>query len=443
MTYLMIATFVCVAAAVALYFLMGRNILRAGIFAGVTILIINPLTYTLGVNIAKADATTFNEYWNGYESAANFREITCTKDGPCVHEYDCDPYMVPVTKTRTVSDGNGGTKTETYVEMETRYHDCPYSAQETTYTVSTTLDDTYTIADSVMTGPAWQAGRSIPGGQVTAPPERWLQVKQRIDAGIPGPATEVNTYTNYILASSQTLFRKYEGEIDSLRAANMLPVPASGVTDLYHAAKVYNVSEALPADRVVPYTEDVAYLNGAMGSDLHGDLHVVFVPEDVMLGPDNYSAALMGYWQSDLLGKNAISKNAVIVVLGVDKSSVEWARAYTGMPLGNEALLLQIQSDLKGALLDENLLGRPSIDLASEEIKHTEGALESLLWGANAFERVSMSGDGNESAGFGYLMDDVEISAGAYFLIGFFNLLLAAGIIAGIVYTFAERKTYY
>lgn len=427
---MVIATLMCVAAGVALYFLMERKgLLRIGIFIAATVLIINPLVYTVGVNIAKADATTFNEYWNGYEAAADFHEVTCTKNGPCVREYACDPYVVPVTKTRSVSDGKGGTRTESYVENETRYESCPYSKQETTYRVHTTLGDSHTIAANVMTGPAWRSGVNIPGGQVTSPPERWLQVKERIDAGRPGPVTEVNTYTNFILASTQTLFKKYEGEIDSLLSVGLLPVPASGVTDLYHAAKGYNVAGALPADKAAGYIEDVSYLGGAVGSDLHGDLHVVFVPNDVMLGPDNYSAALMAYWQSDLLGRNAISKNAIIVVMGVDDNSVTWARAFTGMPVGNEALLMQIQNTLKGESLEKTLLGRPSIDLASETIKHTDGTLESLLWGSNTFERVSMSGDGDESAGFGYLMSDVQVGGWAYVFIAFFNVMFAVGVL--------------
>lgn len=431
MTYILIAAVVSIALAVAAKFLVGRSWLQAGAFAAATALLINPLTYVIGMQIAKQDAVTFREYWNGYEAAADTENITCTRDGSCRNEYNCDPYTVLVTKTRSVSDGKGGTKTETYTETETRYHRCPYSTQETTYTVSTTLGDTYTIASHLMTGPQWRE-RAIPGGQVTTAPARWQQVADRIAAGAPGPVTEVNTYENYILASSLTLFQKYEGDIETLTAANLLPTPARGVTDLYHATKAYNVAGAVEDSKMATYATDVAYLNGAVGDDLHGDVHVVFVPSKIEAGPDNYTNALQAYWQSDAMGKDAISKNAIVIVMGVNNTKIEWARSFTGMPVGNEALMTQFQTDLRDVRLTNDLIGRPTLNLKGGQIKHTDGIIENMLWGKNAFVRVSMSGDGVEGAGFDYLKSDIQISSGTYWGIAIVNLILVAGLAVGL-----------
>lgn len=435
MTYLIVATLVGLAVAAALYFLVDAGLIATTVFAGVCLLILNPVAYSIGMNIARTDATTFNEYWSGWEKTAELREVECTRDGPCVHEYQCDPYSVPVTKTRSVPDGRGGVTTEVYIEIETHYHACPYSTQETSYYVTDTMGSTHTVAGNLMTGTPWRSGKPIPGGQVTAIPARWLEVKERLEAGEPGPVTSVHQYTNYILASQQTLFRKYEGNIETLLTESLLPTPVRGVVDLYHAQKLYNVGGVLTPAQMTRLTKDVAYLNGAVGGDLHGDVHVVMVPKDIMMGPDTYSQSLMAYWQSKSLGRDAISKNAIIVILGVDKSknAVDWARAFTGMPVGNEAMLQQIQSDMRGARLDKDLIGRPTFDHATEQIKHTNGALESILWGPNEFSRVSMSGDGNEGAGFGYLVNDIEVSTSAYVTIGVVNFFLMVLVGVGVV----------
>lgn len=114
------------------------------------------------------DALTFTEYWNGYETGVNFKDVQCYRDGSCVRKYDCDPYQVPVVKVRTTTDSQGNTKTETYTELETHYHSCPYSNVETSYYLDTSLG-TMAIATNVMTGTPFRAGTPIPGGQQTAP----------------------------------------------------------------------------------------------------------------------------------------------------------------------------------------------------------------------------------------------------------------------------------
>lgn len=407
-----------------LMFSLKINVLPILAMGLITIFGVSPLVYNVGSEIAKNSASTFHEYWNGFETAAVKDTRECTRDGSCRHEYNCDPYTV--TTTSTNSEGKTTTHTET------RYHDCPYSKQETTYTVASTIGE-ITIADDVMTGEPYRWGKNIPGGQ-QGDPALWTEANNRINAGTPGPVTSVNKYKNYILASQESLFSEFADNIEDMKAKNLLPAPSTGAYNAYQANKAYKVGNAN-----VPlfgnYITDLSYLNGAVGDDLHGDLHVVFVPADIEGGKDDYMNTLKAYWQAKEHGRDAVSKNSIIVVIGAsaDGKTVEWARATTGMPMGNEHLMTQLSSDLKDKPMDENLLGRPSFNLQSAQVVPSDGVLEGILWGSNKFERVSMTANDVDDAGsgFSYLRDEMKPSGWAVFWMALVNALMCALVIAG------------
>lgn len=435
MEYLLAAGLVAVIALGAVMFVLKINLLPALVTGIIVVAGINPLVYSIGSEISKDQASTFKEYWNGYETKAYKNDRTCVKNGSCAHTYDCDPYEERERRSRTVTDSKGNSKTEYYYVTVTKYESCPYSTQETSYYVDSTVD-TFTIASNVMTGPEYRAyERQIPGGR-QGDPALWVEAKNRIESGKPGPVTAVKDYKNYILASQETLFSEYSENIETLKGKNLLPAFSNGVFSHYHANKAYKVGD-VNVPLFGDYLTDVAYLNGAVGDDLHGDLHVVFAPENVEGGKDEYLNTLIAYWQSEELGKNALSKNSIVVLIGVkqDGSEVAWAKATTGMPLGNEHLLTQIASDLQGKKMDGNLIGRPSFNPATEEIISGNGELEKILWGDNKFERVSMTANSEDDngSGFSYLRDELEPNGWALFWISFFNLLLGGALIGGMI----------
>lgn len=442
--YLLVAGLITVVAMFALFYFLKIKPIPVLLMGAIVICGINPAVYNAGKNIYQNQTSKFNEYWNGFETAAYANETTCVKDGSCRNTYQCDPYLVTVMHTTTVPDGKGGTTTQSYPVVETHYHDCPYSTQETSYYVDSTIE-TFTIARSVMTGEPFRAyERSIPGGRQGAP-QAWVEAKNRVDAGKPGPVTVVKPYKNYILASQDEFFEKYSDQVDSLKEKNLLPTPANGTYLSYYADKAYRVGDVnLAPDAFIKFKTDLAYLNGAMGDDLQGDLHVVFVASDVETGKDDYLNALMAYWQSEELERNALSKNAVVVVLGIseDGKKVDWAKAETGMPIGNEALFTAIASKMKDAPVDENLLGRPSYNISTGEIVHSKGLLETVLWGESGFERVSMTAneEGDNGTGFEYLLAGMNPEGWALFFIGFVNVLLGAGLMILVSWLIISRK---
>jgi hypothetical protein len=469
--YVILITIVAVSAFVLFKFFAGNITI---FIAAATVALLIPLpVYAVTTAISKNDQQTFHEYWNGYETAATSTVLTCERDGSCRNTFKCDPYTTVEIEYYTDSDG----KQQSRMVTKTHYHDCPYSVEETSYYVDSTVE-TFAIASSLMTGAQYRFGHAIPGGQISSPPQSWLDAKTRIDSAKPGPVTVVKNYKNFILSSERSLFKRYSDQIDSLVAEGNLPTPISGVVDTYSATKAYFVGTQPKDVDVAALTKDVAYLNGAVGNDLHGDLHVVFVDSGIADATD-YSNSLMAYWQdSKTHGKNAISKNAIIVVVGIDKYSVpaeviipsaeptqpatvdgvpvpvdvipdatvapekptikdgtsvvKWAKAFTGMPLGNEALLTQIESNLKGAVVDSNLIGQPTYDVAKSSVIHTEGKLETILFGANKFERVSMSAnDENDSgSGFSYLAEEWVPDSGTMAIIFWTSSVLILLVLA-------------
>lgn len=379
--------------------------------------ILIPTSHAIDVAAAQSVVKGYKEYWNGWETAALKDSVTCKRDGRCVHTFQCDPY----SETEYYTDSDGDRRSRTV----TKYHTCPYSNQETSYYVDTTLGQ-FTLAKSLMTGDQFRRGHAIRGGQ-QGDPQSWTDVKVRTEANNPNPVTKVGKYDNFLLGNSKNVFQHNESNIASLKEANLLPVVSRGVVGLYDAQKVYYTNPSL-MNGMSNYPHDVSRINGAFGEELHGDLHVVFVPSELPLSKTDYITALMAYWQSTEFKKDALSKNALVVVFGVKDGVVEWSEARTGMPVGNEGLMHQISQSFEGLPVDEKLLGAPKYDIRTGQTLHSEGVLESILWGENRYERVSMSAsdEGDVGSGFKYLKDSIQPSATA---------MVVTGIITGIVFS--------
>jgi hypothetical protein len=382
--------------------------------------IVVPLVVIIGTGMIKADKLTYHEYYNGYEKTADKQSIVCSEDGPCIHEYHCNPYTVVDSYAYTDSDGNYHPQQE-----HTEYHDCPYATEEHTYTVDTTLGQ-YTIASHIFSeNPREWDGNGIPGDVERGVPEFWEAARRRIASGDPGPVTKVEDYDNYILASQKTILHDNSSAVNRLREEDLLPEPTQNaddpIRDFYYADKISFVGPKgvkHPADER-EWSDALSRFNAALGSDLQGDLHVAVIDADLVSNPDEYAQAVHAWWQDPEFGKNAVSKNSIIVVMGVDYGTVVWARAFTGMPYGNEAMLTDIQNELKGVAFTPGVvLGKPKGVIAGDEVtvQHADppGQLESVVWGVHQFERVCMlcNDEGEESGtSFGYLGDEIQPSS--------------------------------
>lgn len=410
-----------------------------------------PATWAIATEVMKSDEQTFQEFWGGYEMDATFSTQSCERDGWCRNEYQCDPYIYTWVETYTDSDGD----IQTRVRSETRYHDCPYSTEETTYTIATTFGS-HTVG-TYMTGPQYRSDREIPGGQVTEPPAIWSAARARLDAGEPGAVFKQNAYTNYILASESTILKRYSSDIEQYKSKGLLLPIESRLHDIYQMEKAqFPGNPALDDAQRGELATDAMYLSAALGTELQGDLRVVFVNGNKVTSgeAEKYGLTLMAYWQSAEMAKFATPKNAVVVIVGVGtkdgKPVAKWTRAYTGMPVGNERLTADIRSTLTGKTIDENFLGRPTLIPGHENLTRTNGTLESVLFGPNKFQRISMDaldaedvGTGFEYLGAGWEPDEGQQTL-IFILSTVFSILLLVplGFLAAYTPTAAVRRGY-
>ncbi|MBI5045309.1 MAG: hypothetical protein HZC02_05280 [Candidatus Levybacteria bacterium] len=392
--------------------------------SAIIVIVIAPLTGLAGWNLAKAEKLSFNEYWNGWEVATSEVPTTCHTNGSCRFTYECNCYWV------TVCDAYDKNGMCTASHQEKRCDECPYFDFERRLYIETTIK-TYSFgplapenykAHKKTSGLPWGFGESD-----YKTPQLWLDARDRINSGHPGPVTARMQYDNYILASEQTILRQYSDSIDEYKSQNLLPKIVHNITNTYFADKVSFVGFA-PADPQ-GWQRSLNYLNAGFGGELQGDVHLVIVQNDTISGnPDRYLFAIKAYWQDPKIwGDDAISKNSVIVVIGtLDGQTVSWARATTGMPLGNETLLTAIKDRFPGAqLTPDTIIGQVQSEFYQKTKKdgttkldvrsiHGNGELERLLWGLDdpgtAFKRVSMHGGSGDGGGFDYL--DVEPTKG-------------------------------
>ena len=175
----------------------------------------------------------------------------------------------------------------------------------------------------------------------------------------------------------------------------------------------------------------LAKLNAMVGTDLQGRLYVVVVNANMVSEHEttDYIAALTAYWQSPQFGKDAVSKNAVIVALGTkDGTTVAWSDASTGMPRGNEALLYDLAHNLNGRKLDPTtLFGDLTLVPTSKAgggytitANNNNGAIAAILFGPDKYQRVHMKD-------YSYLKGDVQLTGGQEALILLVNFLFSLG----------------
>lgn len=425
-------------------------------FIGMAIIaaITTPIVTKVGWDLSKGSLVTYSEYLNGWEVQAVKQDITCQRDGSCSHSYNCDSYTVPVSYS-CMCDDDG---CQTCWTVETRYHHCPYVDVESNYLVKTTHGDFTIASNRFPTTPQshlWRRSERIPANLLESvgigEPPFWKAVKDRIEAGQPGPMTIRHDYKNYILASDSKNLRQYSLDVTRFTALNLLPKLNSGLRDFYLADKVYFVGYH-PANPAA-WQSSLSYLDAAMGTEKQGDVHLVIVQnETASHDPNTYAKALRAYWQdTEVFGKDAFSKNGICVIVGTfDGKSVAWAKVFTGMPVGNTDLEGYLGKILNGfPLSPESLIGTVNRKLTSSaraETVHGEGALETVLFGMKkpgmSFKRYSMEGKSGIGPGYLYLMGEIQPKPWQKFWIYFIAFIVNCVIWIGFA-MLGERKYRY
>lgn len=378
--------------------------------------VVIPVTTKVGLGMAKASKLTYHEFWGGYETAVLTSGQGCSRDGDCTDTYQCDPHEVPYQVTDYDDKGNA---VGSHTEYRTEYHDCPVATHENYWAIDTTLGKYNLGMTFDKHAVAWRSGHGL-DGTYQGPPPLWLDAQARLNMGDPGPVTADKTYDNYILASTNTILHKFSDAVDKYKKLHLLPEPVANlkhpIYNYYYADKMSFVGGITPLGQQQAWEFALGRLNAALGADLQGDLHVVAIDASKVSNVDEYAGAVNAYWQDKSLGRRALSKNGIGLVLGVTGDKITWARAFTGMPVGNDGLTEDLQNGVQGSAFTPEIFGHAVGHISNGKVvlTHGVGPVEQALWGTHKFQRICMvcKSKGDTGVGYGYLGSEIQPSSG-------------------------------
>lgn len=261
-----------------LLLLILRYVFRStfGVLEFIVLEVILSATIGVGFLCARANATADVEVWSGRITEKIHDSQSC-----------CHCREVCQTCTRTVPDGNGGTKTESY---ECNCHQvCDHSRD-------------YFWALEVSTGDRISIEDCEPDEDDV--PEAWEKAK------VGDPAAVEHSYTNYLLADENALLRQATAD-ESLKAP-----PYPRVYRHYFINRAISVGTKMDTDT---WNEALMRLNADLGAKKQVNIIVIGVKHE----SPTWADVIERDW---LYGK----KNDLIFVLGApDGMTVTWARVVT------------------------------------------------------------------------------------------------------------------
>jgi hypothetical protein len=431
--------------------------------AAIATLALGGSSYPVAHKIAQHGAVSgYKQFLNGTIVSADVKTIRCSEDGPCVHEYDCDAYTVTVVDSAAYTDSNKVYHPEVS-HPETRYHDCPYATREYTYSVKDSIkvpdhDRIHVIASHVFSADLhyYRHDSAREGYRFThvfrGVPSQWAKALQDLKSGNSDPVTAVAKYKNYILASEDTILKSASDNIALLNKQKLLPEHTRRLEDPIHdhylADKVSFVGYT--PDNAAEWQDALMHFNAALGMGTgkdkdgakQGDMHVVVVKASMVpVSSEDYLNAIKAYWLNGL-GKNAIAKNSIILVLAVDDSGhkLEWTKAATGMPAGNGAMLQALSNDMNGAAFDpQTLFGDTTAQISEGKATFTigSGLVPQTVMVDFPFKRACMGCEGKEDKGqqgFVYLSTEIPLGTTGIIVTVLIDLFIGALLWGAVLY---------
>jgi len=288
--------------------------------------------------------------------------------------------------------------------------------------------------------------QSIPDYLQLGVPAYWQQAYDSIMANRPLPVTKIITYDNYILADDQSLLKAYNDAIEEYKSKGWLPDHTQNlknpVTPEFTAKKFNFVGETLPNDEA--WQDAVNRLNAKLSMTLQGDLHVVAIDATKVSLADSekYTNTLLAYWQSDTYGKKSLARNTIVLVIGVQDGKVDWSRAKTGVPLGNDSMLSALSSRLAGqAFAPDTLIGSPGATIVDGKPQYqlSQGLVDQIITVDYPFKRPCTDCANNgESGGFVYIKPEVHLSFWSKFWTG-----LSVFVLTSVIWILLARLEFF
>lgn len=441
----------------------GKILIATAVLAGVANMGAGFGAYPIAHSTVKAHAVGgYHQTLNGTYVDYKMDTFNCTEGetgSNCWHTFGCDTWTDIETETTYDSKGNAHTTTK-LVDKDSI---CPIATQEFTFTLYYTTNGGKSVKPKVIAehvfaaNPVKHRGRdgttgSFPSYVARGIPGLYQKVHDGILAGNAPGMTVKDIYDNVILGSDTKAYEAHSFDIGPLKTAGLLPLytenlmsSEDGITDQLTANKVLFAGMQEPANKAV-WEDDLMGLNADLGTNNEGDLHIVAVRASAIpsgISPDRYLNGEKAYLQSPEIGKYALPKNAILLVFGVsdDGSTIEWARAETGMPqgTGNSTMLNLLMHRFQGkhiAFDPDVVLGKTKAtikDGRTPSYQLSSAIVPQIILSEEPFVRACMKcSDPKEKGKHSYihLEDLIPLSGWAIFLTILCQLLVAAFITA-------------
>jgi len=252
--------------------------------------------------------TTDTEIWNGVVTSKERDRVSCS------HSYECH--------CRTVTECYGSGKNR-HCSPRRRCQTCYEHSNDWNWNVQTSLNETITITRVDRQG--------------VHPPPRWSEVRRG------EPTASEHSYTNYIKAAPDTLFR-HQGLREKFKG--LIPTYPEEVHDYYRLRRLVLVNGATVQDPEA-WNDALSVVNGKIGHRKQANA-VLVLAKGV---PADYFYALEEAW---IGGK----KNDVILVVGVDAQlKPRWALVMAWTL--NELFKIKLRDDIMAlpVLTKDNVVG--------------------------------------------------------------------------------------
>ena len=213
---------------------------------------------------------------------------------------------VMVTHTRTVSCGNGKTRTETYVVPERRYHPKRYVYETVTGETNDVSEDEYKLICYKLNMPAVfkDMHRSYRSKDGDAYVTSWNRTRENSY-----PVTWIHLYQNKVKASSYSIFKYGNMSEEEIKENKLFDYPEIKNND-QNPILGFNATDT--------DIDAVRYLNGYRGPK--NQIHVFIL---CFNNPSLEVAEMQkAYWQGG-------NKNEFVVCLGVKNNTVIWCNPFS------------------------------------------------------------------------------------------------------------------
>lgn len=263
----------------------------------------------------------------------------------------------------------------------------------------------------------WQSDKYWgPGGNFDSqtPPD-WARIKNALDRGQVIVGNWYHHYLNWYHADDLTLFREYDGNVPSYKAAGLLPTMPSIYSKSGVPATAYDYDFVqflgVSVQNQDEWQQRASLFAADAGPNLQASLMLIFAPADKIQNKFEWINTMKAYLMDKSTFKlRILPKNLVLIGCGVSGQTVKFCQMETGMFTGNNEVKLAVSHVADVPFTPDAVIGQiqagympPKDGVQLVKFNEGKGSVLDLLYASppNGFSRVHM-------ASADYLKTDIQ-----------------------------------